>query len=377
MNLKQVLAAILMLIMTVPGCWDLEEIDRRAFVIALGIDLKANGLMVLTAQLPLPRQMLPPSSTSGGKEGKSFHTITATARDVFSAFGVLQSKTSRHLVVQHNRLIVIGEETARQGVNPLLDWIFRSPKLSPQSLIFIARRRLAKEILSETPSVSNMPGLEFRIASQLTTKENYTDFVPAWHFRKIMVNKTRDLYAPLIDFDPEEGQYLKEGLAVFDGDFLVGELSREETQIFNVLTNQMKAGTMSFGLVGRERGKVFSMRNMVATTKIKVNLRQGKPFLGVVCEINGALSETNDIRQRLTLRSLEKLEKRVEREMRLRISSLIHKSQSLHSDSIGFGEQLRAQHYSIWKEINWKKLFPTASFRVSVKAGIIRNGVFR
>lgn len=377
MNSKRVLVAILIFIMTVPGCWDLEEIDRRAFVTALGIDLKPKGLMVLTAQLPLPRQMLPPGSTSGGKEGKSFHTITATARDVFDAFGVLQSKTSRHLVVQQNRLIVIGEEAARLGVNPILDWIFRSPKLSPQSLIFIARHRLAKEILSGTPSVSNMPGLEFSIASQLATKENYTDFVPAWRFRKIMVNKTRDLYAPLIDMDPEEGQYLKEGLAVFDGDFLVGELSREEAQIFNVLTNQMIAGTMSFGLVGRERGQVFSMRNMVATTKIKVNLRQGKPFLGVVCKINGALSETNDIRQRLTLCSLEKLEKKVEREMQLRVTSLIHKLQSLHSDSIGFGEQLRAQHYRIWKEINWKKIFPTASFRVSVKARIIRNGVFR
>ncbi len=377
MNSKRVLVTVFMLIMIVPGCWDLEEIDRRAFVTALGIDLKPKGLVVLTAQLPLPRQMLPPGSTSGGKEGKSFHTISATAHNVFNAFGVLQSKTNRHLVVQQNRLIVIGEEAARQGVNPLLDWIFRNPKLSPQSLIFIARHRLAKEILSETPSVSNMPGLEIRIASQLATKENYTDFVPAWRFRKIMVNKTRDLYAPMVDFDQEEGQYIKEGLAVFNGDDLVGELSREETQIFNVLTNQMKVGTMTFGPDERENGKVFSMRNIMATTKIKVNIMRGKLFFGVDCETKGSLSETNDIGQRLTLRSLEKLEKKVEREMQLRTTSLIHKLQSLHSDSIGFGEQLRAQHYRIWKEVDWRELFPTVPFRVSVKAKIIRNGVFR
>jgi Ger(x)C family germination protein len=246
MKRRWLLFSVLIYLIILPGCWDLEEIDHRAFVTALGIDKGPKGSVILTIQLPLPKQMLPPGSNGGGKDGKSFHTVSAASGTVFKAFGVLQSKTSRHLVIQQNRLVIIGEATARLGVKPLLDWMMRDPQLPPQALIFIARHQPAQKILEVTPAILNMPGLEFKMANSLMIKQDHTYFIPAWRFRKIMVNKVEDLYAPMIDFDSHDGQYVKERLAVFNQYDLVGELSRAESQTFGYLTNQMHAGSITY-----------------------------------------------------------------------------------------------------------------------------------
>jgi spore germination protein KC len=360
-----------------PGCWDMEEIDRRAFIIALGIDSSSKRSVMLTAQLPLLEEMLPPGSAGGSKGGKNFHAISAEANSIFSAFGNLQDKTNRHLVVQQNRLIVIGETMARRGVRPVLDWIMENPKLPPQALLFITRQRSAQEMLSATPAILKMAGLEFIISKVLTVKQNHTYFIPIWRFRKIMLNQTEDLYAPLLDFDFKDGQYLKEGLAVFNGDRLAGELNLKEAQTFGLLTNQMRAGTISYRLDPAMAGQEFALRNVIADTRLKVLLVKGKPHFMIKTEIKGALAEMIGIPRRLSIERLKKLEKVVAMDTTTQITTLIRKLQALDSDPIAFGEQLRAQHYWLWKRIAWKEVFPTVSFTVSVKARILRDGIFR
>ena len=81
------------------------------------------------------------------------------------------------------------------------------------------------------------------------------------------------------------------------------------------------------------------------------------------------------IHRRLTPDTVKQIEKAVESDTESRIANLIHKLQMLHSDPIHFGEQLRAQQYYLWKRIDWKDVFPTVPFKVTVKAKIIQDGI--
>jgi hypothetical protein len=47
------------LLSILPGCWDLEEVDRRAFATTLGIDTNPSHQFILTVQIPIPQKMLP------------------------------------------------------------------------------------------------------------------------------------------------------------------------------------------------------------------------------------------------------------------------------------------------------------------------------
>ncbi|HEX7715629.1 MAG TPA: hypothetical protein VF531_16550 [Bacillota bacterium] len=65
------------------GCWDLEEVDQRTFVTALGIDRGPRGQVILTAQLPLLKEMMPAGSSGGSKGRTNFHTISAESSSVY------------------------------------------------------------------------------------------------------------------------------------------------------------------------------------------------------------------------------------------------------------------------------------------------------
>lgn len=378
MNHKWHLLVILSLL-SVSGCWDLEEVDRRAFVTNIGVDIEAQNQVRITIQIPLLKEVLPPGARHGSR-GKDFQTISATGSSVNEAFSILETRTERRLVIQQKQLLIIGAETARLGVNPVLDWLLRSPKTPPHCLILVARSpRTAREILEFTPKTKIMPGLTSDITKRIATKRDRTYFMDSWLFRQKLLYGPKDAYATLIDIDQTQGQKIMEGLAVFNGYRMAGELNPEETQAFGLLTNQMKAGRMTFDFSTDIAGPKYSLRVVRGKTEIKVLVREGQPYFLVHTAVRGILSEIVSARHstKLTPQFLQGLEEKMATEIETRLSTTIKKLQQFNSDPIDFGEQFRVQHHDLWKRSDWKKIFPQARFRVLVKVKIFGEGVTR
>ena len=371
--------AILLCLIMLSGCWDLEEIDRRLFITTIGIDGDPAKEITVSIQVPVSQKMLPPGSSSGKDQGKNFITLSAQDRTVRAVFGVLQTKTYRTLVIEQNRAIIIGEDTAKLGVTPIMDWFFASSKTPPEGNIFIAHHHTAKEILSFVPGPKILPGLGLSQASQAIDKYNRIYFIQDWLFEQKLVHGSKDAYAPLIDFDEQEGVYIKEGLGVFNKERLAGELSPEETQMFGLLTSQMRAGDLTFDLSAKDVKQVnaISLRNVCGNTKIKVLIKGNQPFFLLKTNVNGSLIELIGKRREITPKFNHELEQALESIIQPRLKAVIQKLQSFNSDPIDFGEQLRIQHQDLWKKIAWKKVFPTVSFKVMVKVKLERDGVKR
>lgn len=367
------------LLLTLSGCWDLEEVDRRVFATTIGIDLdtRSGDEVLLSVQVPIPQKMIPQGAKSG-ETGKKFNTVSTTAETVYSAFSDLQAKTNGELVIQQNKSIIMGEDAARRDVTPILDWLLRSPTAPPQALIFIARHTTAKNILTFEPGEESLPGLDFVQAAQSIVKYDRTTFIPIWKFGQKLVHGTKDAFAPLISIDPSERSFIIAGLAVFNGKRMVGELNPDETQSFGILANVMKAGSMTIDLDG---GKRLTLRNVGAQTRLKVNMNRETPAFLVKTTVTGSLSELTGGYMKLTPHENQHLEKMALQEIHSRLESVIRKLQKLNSDTIDFGEQLRAQHPDVWKRIArtraWKKVFPTAPFQIDLKVKIQRDGVWR
>jgi len=374
-NIGIQVAVILGFLLTIAGCWDLEEVDRRIFATTIGIDLNISqgDEVELSVQVPQPQKMLPPGARMGGT-GKKFNTISATAETVLNAFSDLQVKTAGELVIQQNKSIIMGEEAARRSVSPLLDWLLRSATAPPQASVFIAHGTTAKDILSFVPAQENLPGLDFAQAAQSVVKYDRTFFIPIWKFGQKLAQGTTDAYAPLISVDQAEGQYHIAGLAVFNGNRMAGELSQEETQSFGILANLIKAGSITIDLA---RGRKLTLRNVSANTILKVKMNRRNPVFVVKTTITGSLNELTGGYLKLTPTENRRLEKIVTKKIYSRMVAVIHKLQQLDSDTLDFGEQLRAQHQDVWQRIAWKKTFPTVPFRIRLKVKIQRDEALR
>lgn len=374
MNGKWLRLIIFCFLLTLSGCWDLEEVDRRVFATSIGIDLdlKMPDQVELSLQEPQSQKMLPPGAKAG-ESGKKFITISTSAETVLGAFNDLQTKTNGELVIQQNKSIIMGEQAARLDVTPLLDWLLRSPSAPPQALVFIARGR-AKDILTFEPAQENLPGLDFVQTAQSITKYDRTYFIPLWKFGQKLIQGSKDTYAPLINVDRDEGKYIIAGLAVFNGKRMAGELGPEDTQSFGILANLMKAGSMTIKF---DRDKKLTLRNVGAVTSLKVKIDHDRPSFLIKTTLTGSLNELSGGYMKLTPFKNRQLEKIVKAEIHSRMEAVIRKLQQMNSDPIDFGEEFRAQHQDVWQRIAWKKVFPSVPFRIKLRVKIQRDGVWR
>ncbi|HEX3048751.1 MAG TPA: Ger(x)C family spore germination protein [Bacillota bacterium] len=366
----------LVCLLTLSGCWDLTEVDRRTFVTTIGIDATTSGETSVMVQIPLPQRMLPSSATGRGNvQGKQFSATSVTARTVNEALNILQTKTYYELVVEQNKSIVIGETAARQGTEPLFEYFIRNPKAPPQALIFVAHQHTAGEVLSFTPGQETLPGLQFTGAAQSAAKYDRTYFTSVGQFMSRAFHTPTDAFAPLIDLDEEEGMYIEAGLAAFDGFHLAGELDMEETQMYGLLSGLMKAGNLTVGLPGAE---VLSLRNVNGRSQIQVKTSgTNELYFIVTVKINGSLSDLAPNPKEIKPADRRRLELAMQKVLAQKISRVIQKLQSYNSDIVNFGEELRIQRQDLWKRLKWKQVFPKVQFKVIVKAKIERDGTLR
>lgn len=366
--------AIFLITLTLSGCWDLKEVDRLSFVTSIGIDRDPEETIRLTVQIPQTQNLLPPGFHSGGGGDKQFSLLSFTGISVNSAFAKMNSKSSRDLVVSQNKSIIIGTTAAQNDIPAILDFLLRNAQAPPQATVMIADGATAAEILKMTLATELLPGLEFVQAIQNTKKYNWTYFIPIWEFHQKLIHETKDAFASLIALDQKENRYVQAGLAVFSGDRLAGKLSPNETQSFGVLANLMHSAQMDFKLPS---GEIITLRNVDAKTRIKVKTDSDQPQFLVRTKIKASFNEWTGVGKEVSQANLQHLQKTIARLIQRDLQAVIKKLQSLNSDVIDFGEQLRVQHEGLWKKIDWRKTFPKVPYQVEVKVQILSDGVMR
>lgn len=371
--MKRYLLAVVFLISLslLPGCWDFQEADKLAFATVIGIDQGPGRNVNLSVQIPLTQTALPPV-VSGGKPEKKFITINQAGKTVTEAFDLLETKSYRSIVLSQTKAVIIGAAAARRGVKPLLDHIIRTTQMPLPAYIFIADGIPAEAVLRLEPVPNMLPGNMFATSGQSVTKYDMAYFIPHWQFQQKLVHSSKDAYASQIGIDREQKVYEISGLAAFNGDRMVGKLTGNEVEVFGLLIGYRKSGLMTFAIPGGE----FTLRNVRGSTKIRVDLEQGRPVFMLETIVRGALTELTTDKTLVAPEEIAYYQRIVARNIKIRITDLVRKLQEYNSDIVNFGEEFRVQHQKVWKKVDWKRVYPTSPFTVKVKVQI-EGGRFR
>lgn len=136
------------------GCWSRKELNELAVVMALGIDTHKDGYAV-SAQVLNSSEL---ATKSGGSIGSlPVVTYKSVGKTVPDALQRMLSMAPRMLYLSHVRVLVLGEDLARQGVSDVLDYISRNHQLRTNFFMLIAKNGNASEILEVVTPFEYIP----------------------------------------------------------------------------------------------------------------------------------------------------------------------------------------------------------------------------
>lgn len=368
------------------GCWDRRELKELGIVVAIGIDKDPDtGDIVFTSQVLNPSALKP----EGGGTEAPVTLITTKGDTVFKAIRNAHQEFDRKNFYAHNKVVVIGERLAREGILPVLDGITRGREARGYVWLCVAKDELARDILGvKKHGIENVQAnyLERILENQQfnfdTTvlqlndyyKKSLKDGIDPVTGVLEMMEKTN---SPVEEMSEKTSQHLKlSGGAVFKEDKLVGFLSETEARGYNWIAGEVKSGILSLPSL-LEEGKLASVEIRRASSKIKPEVQGDKLSFNIEIEASSVLVEQQGAgaleTRKEQLDYLNRLEKELEKHIEREADNVIEKAQEeLKTDIFGFGNALNRKDPKKWNQIKdrWEDQFPNTAVEVKVHADI-------
>lgn len=371
---RTLVAWMLLPALLLTGCWDKREIESLFIVTAVGLDAaEEEGEMEVTFQISKSKDSSSGNKESSGDESSSI-LLKSENKTVLEAMEEQNRNSSRTLLLQHNQVILLGTELAEQGVKERLDLFLRNQQARMEVLVLVADGQ-AGETLGAKVSQETTPGIYLSRMMQDLRRTSLHYNVRLLDFISRLRDGTSAPIAPIVKAEKEgEKETLKvEGLAVFQGDKMVGRLDNDETMGYLWALGKVRQGDIAaeddqgraaFIILRLNTNRKTSLRpdgGVKVTLEVEAILRVG--------ELQGfAQTPLEELRPALTALAQKQIKKQ--------ILDTAERARELGTDIYGFGRSVHTEHPGEWKELEgrWDELFQDLELDVQVKVQVPEPG---
>lgn len=252
----------------ITGCWSRVEINERAFVTGLYIDKsKIQGEVEVTVGTPLSNRLVSGQASgggSGGNAGYPYAFITKSAKTIPDALEAIQIDITRQLSWGHTRVIVVGQEYAKEGITDLVNWVSREPLFHLSNYLLVSSTK-AKDVTKLTPVFEESPSEVLRhFANQHTMLATQIKDV------KMADRSQQDVLTPYLissqmEMVSEKGEISDwvgvKGGAILRNLKMVGSLNIEESQALGWVLGDLDHLIFSI----KDEGASISLSNLKST----------------------------------------------------------------------------------------------------------------
>lgn len=427
----------LILLLTLTGCYDANEPNDYAYVVAIGIDkAKKENEFEISVQFAKPAQISGGSSEQGGSGGETLGLCTVEAPSIYSGINIANNLVSKRFQLSHTKMIVVSEEIAKEGINDIIYTIVRSTDLRPNMYVTVAKNSAKEYLASVEPEMEINPVKYY----QLIFENNAAELVPkifSQHIYFYINSDEREVLLPMVakSKEPEEkskessgdgksdggGQkngsndsqkentelpktdaktnydgfeYLMEeyiagdvsankknkseamGAAVFSGDKMVGELNALETEIYNILNGSFISNYNTFYSEEYPDEPMVMLVRQYKPPTVSVKIKEGKPEIYIKVNMEGSVVSVAG--NYLLEEDIYKNEDRIEGYIKEEIEKFLYKtSKDLGTDILGFGTRAKKEFrdYGEFEDFKWQEAYKEAEFRVDADFSIRRTGL--
>ncbi|MEW6624503.1 MAG: Ger(x)C family spore germination protein [Bacillota bacterium] len=376
-----ILCLILICLMLNLGCWNKVELNERAFVMGVGVDKGENDTVKLTVQILLPEKVGVPSAGAVGSDSeKPVWVVTSTGHTIFDAVRNFVMQSGRKLFWQYNKIIIIGEEAAWEGILPILDFFARDHEIRLDNKVLVARGK-ALDILNTDHELEPMSAVS--IKDMVEGKKAIGTIVDVTLFDIMgrLTSKSMASIASRIELLGSEAEDEKKlrvtGAAVFREDKLAGFLNKPETRGLNWVLGEVVSGIIVVisPLNPQENASIEIIR---AGSKVKPEFKDGYFLITVEVNMEGNLGEQQSRVNLVEPERWASLERRAAEVIENEIKAALEKAQKEYkTDIFGFGEAIYRKFPSQWKQIEnvWEDLFEQLEIDLKINVKLRRTGI--
>lgn len=375
-----IVSMLVICLFMVGGCGK-YEVEELAFMMGVGIDQgKKEGTYLVTIQVAKPK-------TSGGGlelehwtvsiEGTSLAVITEKVNEMFN----------RQLFAGSVRVIVIGEDIARSGINEVLDFYQRYYQYRRTIYLVVAKGN-AKDLLKTKTTTHSIPSLGIlgviqgnkgqstfpvtRLGHYLTIlgRKSQNPLIPA---AEVVRSGDKDIYLP----DDKGEEILISCAGVFENGKLIDFLHDQETKGYIWLDDEVKSRRLE------AEGDGLKISAWVQSSKTKYKIETIDDKLGIKFYINANIA-LNEILGQQGEKNVEEwqeflqgVEPIIEQAILKECEAAVAKSKRLQLDFIGIGRKLEIKNHKYWEEIkdSWPQGLEDFPVAFEIKANVDHAGL--
>lgn len=385
----------------ISGCYDSNEIDDLAYVIAIGIDKADKNSFNLTFQTAVPQ------SIAGG-EGESLDTKTFKTDNFLSGLKNANRYLDRKINLSHTQIIVVSEEIAKEGVVPFLNGFQENIEIRPKVKIVVAAEGAQEYIKSIQPKLSSNPAkyYELLFSSYETdylikdiqledylyrAKNQNAQPVAIYTAEDKTIKEDKKSSAGKSGKSDEEGkksgggsdkpEEKKEkamaikGLAVFNTDKMVGKLNENEAVLFALMTTK-KSKEIEIEDPLDKKFKIISNLKKLRSSSTKVTLDNGKPKIKINLKFTIDIKAVQSNNNYNEPEKADKLKMAYEQYLNQGLTNLLNKAtKEFKSDIFGFDLQAKRNFMTIdeWKNAKWQEIFPKSNYDLNIDVEVRRQ----
>ncbi len=405
---RKIIATILIIIFflsTLTGCYDADGIEALGYVVALGIDKGESDKIRLTLQFALL------SNSSGGSGGSSSQSKESTVTTVDCAsidtgIALVNSYISKKVNLSHCKAIVISEELAYEGIAEHIYTLVNNLEIRPNCNIIISRCKASDYLENSKPTLESVSARYYEFTLNSSEYTGFTENVTLSDFYSDMLSTTNQAHAILGSINSDEthqthsdlpiydteGSYKADetpiksetglenmGIAVFNSDRLVGELTGMESLCHLLVVNKFESATIGVPNPYDSNSVLSLYLTYAKKPKISVKLINGTPYIECNIDLIGNILSLEEDLNYSDSKVLQTIGDYTNSYLEQNISSYLYKTaKEYKSDIENFGRYVIKNYltWDDWIESDWLYNYENAFFTVNVNTTVQNSQLY-
>ena len=353
MKRKFLLVSIILYIACIfTGCSEQQQLHQKLIVQGISVD-KENETYKATIQA---LDFQNPAS----EDEPNIKIIEVQGQSIMEALDNISRKTSLRPVYSQNLILLLGEETAKSGVNDFIDFFVRHCETRPKVKIAVCKGN-ASEILKIK---SNEKSIKSKNIHDLIPMELNSDVL---HFVSNLKNTKSDPWAAWLEIEEKDGnkEVNLKGVGVFSEDKLVDFWQDEDAFGFMVLKGVPEFGSC---IINADNcGEVTCIINS-SKPKTDVKIQENRlPKFGINLDINAS---TFSLDKNFYTHEFEDISQVIENKLSEKIGDIckntMKKSLNMRIDVFEFSKILRNSYPRYFKkyEEKWTSILKRLEYEI-------------